>query len=189
MVSPIEMLRRPSSTDSDGKFLFKDLAPGRYRVIASANGYVRHEYGQRIMNASGSPIDLAAGQTVKDAVLTNDADGLSCAARISIISASLRSALPSRSSESRTVLRDETFQPVAGPAQTTEENIGLYGLTPGAYYLVAGMASGPMRPPIQEAGQNQITAGRTRSLSIRACRMQLRRHRLRSGAEASPCMT
>src|SRR5688572_25336563 len=146
----------PIITDSDGKFLFKDLAPGRYRVIAAANGYVRHEYGQRVMNASGTPIDLGAGQTVKDAVLRMTPAGV---LRGRILDNFGQPALGAPVQIVRISYgpQGRTFQPVAGANADDRGEYRLYGLTPGAYYLVAGMASGPMRPPIQEAGQNQIT--------------------------------
>src|SRR5882724_3650133 len=33
--------------DSQGKFVFKDLVPGAYRIKVGANGYARQEYGQK----------------------------------------------------------------------------------------------------------------------------------------------
>src|SRR5215510_988762 len=35
----------PVTTDASGKFSFKDLEPGTYRLFASKNGFVRFEYG------------------------------------------------------------------------------------------------------------------------------------------------
>src|SRR5882672_10265523 len=36
-------------TESDGKFSFKDLNPGQYRLTVRANGYANQEYGQRVV--------------------------------------------------------------------------------------------------------------------------------------------
>src|SRR5262245_44723804 len=44
----------PINTDSEGKFAFKNLAGGTYRVLAVANGFVRQEYGQRTLNGQGT---------------------------------------------------------------------------------------------------------------------------------------
>jgi hypothetical protein len=52
----------PLTTGADGKFSFKDLVPGNYRVAATANGFVRQEYGQRAVNGQGRPLFVTAGQ-------------------------------------------------------------------------------------------------------------------------------
>ncbi len=45
-------------TDSQGRFEFKDLPAGRYRLNASKAGYVSLEYGQRRPMQGGTPIEL-----------------------------------------------------------------------------------------------------------------------------------
>jgi len=52
------------STGSDGKFSFKDVRPATYRLLVTANGFVRQEYGQRGLNGSGRLLFVAAGQSV-----------------------------------------------------------------------------------------------------------------------------
>ena len=52
-------------TDADGKFQFKNVEPGRYRVYAVRNGYVRQEYGQRSSTRPGTVLTLAPGQQVR----------------------------------------------------------------------------------------------------------------------------
>src|SRR3990170_1884265 len=42
-----------TSTDSGGRFLFPNVAPGSYRVIATRPGYVTTEYGQPRPGAPG----------------------------------------------------------------------------------------------------------------------------------------
>src|SRR5678815_3594421 len=56
----------PVITDASGKFSFKDLEPGTYRLAAIKNGFVRQEYGARTTGGSGAPINLPAGQSMKD---------------------------------------------------------------------------------------------------------------------------
>jgi len=53
-------------TGSDGKFAFPSVAPGSYRLIANAPGYVSTEYGQKRMNGAGLPFEVAAGQQVSN---------------------------------------------------------------------------------------------------------------------------
>src|SRR6185503_16176706 len=52
-------------TDRDGKFVFKDLNPGSYRITAARNGYVKQEYGQRILGGQGTVVNLVPGQVLK----------------------------------------------------------------------------------------------------------------------------
>ena len=55
-------------TDDDGRFAFLDLEPGAYLLRGSKTGYVDVTYGQRSANAgrAGTPIQVAAGQQIKD---------------------------------------------------------------------------------------------------------------------------
>src|SRR4030095_3411578 len=55
------------TADEGGKFAFRDLAPGQYRITVTRDGYVAGEYGQRSPGSSGVPISLRAQQQVKDA--------------------------------------------------------------------------------------------------------------------------
>ena len=55
------------TADDSGKFVFRNLAAGQYRLSATRDGYVAAEYGQRGPGGSGVPITLAAQQQMKDA--------------------------------------------------------------------------------------------------------------------------
>src|SRR5438874_166418 len=52
--------------DSDGKFAFRNLAAGQYRINASRDGFVSADYGQRGPNGSGVSITLNAQQHLTD---------------------------------------------------------------------------------------------------------------------------
>jgi Carboxypeptidase regulatory-like domain len=52
--------------DGDGKFAFRNLPAGQYRLSAAKDGYVSAEYGQRGPNGSGTPITLTAQQHATD---------------------------------------------------------------------------------------------------------------------------
>jgi hypothetical protein len=60
-------------SDAGGKFVFSDLAPGRYRLLLTEDGFIRQEYGQRSLGGAGLPINVAAGQSVKNIVFRLDA--------------------------------------------------------------------------------------------------------------------
>lgn len=54
------------ATDEQGKFQFKDVDAGAYRVIAARNGFARQEYGQRSLNRPGTVLNIRAGQQIND---------------------------------------------------------------------------------------------------------------------------
>jgi beta-lactamase regulating signal transducer with metallopeptidase domain len=56
--------------DENGRFEFPKIAAGAYQLLATSDGYVRGIYGQRIPNGPGTPITLAAGQSLKPLNLT-----------------------------------------------------------------------------------------------------------------------
>src|SRR5262245_24625354 len=59
------------TTDSEGKFVFKDVPSGTYRLSASRNGFARQEFGSRRIDQTGtrSILNVVAGQPVKDMVV------------------------------------------------------------------------------------------------------------------------
>lgn len=60
---------RTTLTDEQGRFELKDLAGGRYTVVASKGGFVTLQYGQRRPGEPGTPVDLPAGQAVEKLVI------------------------------------------------------------------------------------------------------------------------
>ena len=55
-------------TDASGRFVIKDVEPGRYHLNATRNGYVRQPYGQEGSQGAGSTLALAPGQRLSDVV-------------------------------------------------------------------------------------------------------------------------
>ncbi|HEX9843527.1 MAG TPA: carboxypeptidase-like regulatory domain-containing protein, partial [bacterium] len=53
-------------TDPDGRFSFLGINPGRYRLVAVRNGYLRQEFGQQAAGRGGTPLELSAGQRRND---------------------------------------------------------------------------------------------------------------------------
>jgi beta-lactamase regulating signal transducer with metallopeptidase domain len=64
----LQMLPGPPTliqTGADGKFIFRNLPAGNYRLVAlRAEGFVVAEHGQQSPNGRGRPVPVAEGQTV-----------------------------------------------------------------------------------------------------------------------------
>jgi protocatechuate 3,4-dioxygenase beta subunit len=60
---PREDFHHTAKSDANGRFLFEDVAPGSYRLIATyEGGYVPAEYGQRSLTEQGTAFEITAGQ-------------------------------------------------------------------------------------------------------------------------------
>jgi protocatechuate 3,4-dioxygenase beta subunit len=55
-----------ATTDEQGRFQFRDVDEGAYRLTAARNGFVLQENGQRSLSRQGTVLDLRAGQQVTD---------------------------------------------------------------------------------------------------------------------------
>jgi len=60
---------RTTLTDEQGRFELKELTGGRYTITASKGGFVALQYGQQRPSEPGTPVDLAAGQTLEKLVV------------------------------------------------------------------------------------------------------------------------
>ncbi len=58
-----------TSTAESGRFVIPNVQPGRYRLSAERNGYLRMNYGQRRPNQAGTVLTLEPGQRVRDLII------------------------------------------------------------------------------------------------------------------------
>jgi hypothetical protein len=56
-------------TDSQGRFVFRNLAPGSYGLTASRPGYNEGAYGRRRPDGGAQPLDLREGQRATDVTI------------------------------------------------------------------------------------------------------------------------
>jgi protocatechuate 3,4-dioxygenase beta subunit len=133
---------RSVSTDADGRWEIKELPAGRFAVSVQKGGYVPLSYGQRRPFEQGRPVDLADGQRVdkldvalpKGSVLAGrivDEFGEPVAgARVSAM-------------RHRFMAGQRRLMTVSSPGATdTTDDLGqyrLHGLSPGDYYVSAGI--------------------------------------------------
>ncbi|HET9219418.1 MAG TPA: carboxypeptidase-like regulatory domain-containing protein [Terriglobia bacterium] len=134
----------PSNTDAEGKFAFKNLAAGTYRVMAVANGFVRQEYGQRSQNGQGTPIVLAANQNMKEIALRLTPAG-TVSGRILDENGQPALGIPVQLLRQTYNVTGRTYQAVGTTAADDRGQYRLFGVPPGRYYLNIGNPPGPIR--------------------------------------------
>lgn len=123
-------------TDSQGRFTFKDLDSGAYRVSAGANGYSKQEYGQRTSGAQGTPVNLKSGQIVSVGVSLLPAGAVSGRIRDNrgqpAVGVQVQVLKPTYS-----IVGQRTFQS-AGSSRTDDRGeYRLFWITPGRYFVMA----------------------------------------------------
>ncbi len=64
------------TTDNGGKFVFDDVAPGRYTLSADKPGFVTTRYGARSNTSPGTPLVLTAGMEMKDVAIKMTPQGV-----------------------------------------------------------------------------------------------------------------
>src|SRR6185503_1758214 len=56
---------RTGVADANGRFAFRDLNAGNYRVFTERQGYLRGEHGRRAASGNGTPVWLVEGQVTR----------------------------------------------------------------------------------------------------------------------------
>ena len=143
VVAPDARESRVATTDAQGRFEIKELPAGRYTMTASKGGFVALQYGQRRPSESGTPIELADGQTI---------DKLSIALpRGSVLGGRITDEFGEPvANASVTAFRyayaggARRMTPAGQNARDTTDDLGhyrLFGLPPGDYYVSATLRS------------------------------------------------
>jgi hypothetical protein len=139
--------------NAEGRYELKNLAAGRYRVTARAEGYVALQFGQRQTSEPGLPIDLKDGATFEkaDFVLPK------LSAVEGVVVDEFGDPAPDVEVQVAQVMfaaGARRLMPVSTPRTTraTDDRgrFRIYGLPPGEYYLLT--LSGPFNAQETRAG-------------------------------------
>jgi hypothetical protein len=144
-----------AASGEEGRFTFENVAPGSYRVLVAANGYVRQQYGQRVFPGAGSPIRMDAGQAIQSIVVEMSPAAI-VTGRILDNDRRPTAAVPVRLMR---FLYDESGARslrVYGTAQTDDRgDYRISFVTPGRYYVHAGTAQSALFSGEQRLGPNE----------------------------------
>lgn len=125
-----------TSTDRDGKFSFTSLPADRYNVGASRAPYLGAVVGARRPARPGTPIVLAAGQKVTDAVIRLPPGAAVSGTVVDELGQPLRGSV---TVQQRKLQNGERVLVSVGGGEQTDERgrYRIYGLPPGEYVVVA----------------------------------------------------
>ena len=129
-----------TTTDEQGKFQFKEVDEGPYRLAAARNGFARQEYGQRSFNRPGTVLNVRAAQQVTDVSFR-----LTPAGTISgRVMDSSGEPLPGVTVQALRSTYDATGKRALQPAASARTNdLGeyrIYWINPGRYFVSANAA-------------------------------------------------
>jgi protocatechuate 3,4-dioxygenase beta subunit len=125
-----------TTTDESGRFALKEVVPGRYRLSADRNGYLRQEYGQRGPNRPGTILNLEPGQHLKDVTMR--------LSPFSVIAGRVVDEAGEAAANVRVQALRESHErgrrrlvPAGGATTNDLGEYRIFGLAPGRYYLNA----------------------------------------------------
>jgi protocatechuate 3,4-dioxygenase beta subunit len=162
-------VRYPAITASDGRFVFRNVLPGRYSLTAIRTGYVRSQYGQRGPNSNASTILVISGQRVMDIRMWMVQSGV-ISGRLTDVEGE---PVPDAQVHAWKISYRDGFRtliPVDSQASNDLGEYRLFGLPPGQYYVTAqpesrsfirSPAYAGLGPPIPGAVVTSFSAGQS----------------------------
>src|SRR5215471_16332882 len=130
-----------AATGADGRFEFRNLAPGRYSLTVSRNGYLDSAYGQRGSNGTGSSLSVESGQTLKEIRLTMVATG-AISGRVSDSRGEPVANVPVQALKYSYQAGQRTLSVVKTESTNDRGEYRLFWLPPGTYFVSASTGAG-----------------------------------------------
>jgi hypothetical protein len=148
---------RTTRADAGGRFTFRNVPAGAFRVHAERQGYLRGEAGSRTAGIPGTPVTVIQGQTVPTVVITLTPTGV-IAGRVVDGDGPVRGALVRAL---RVAYRDGERQTEMAAAATADDRgeYRLFSLAPGTYLVDAA------RPPRARIEGNEYVVPQIASIA------------------------
>ena len=134
-------------TESSGRFVFSGLRPGRYRLRVTKDGFVRQEYPRSAMGAPGLPIDLAAGQQIRDVVFRLDTAPTISGVIRNQLNAVVAGVLVQAMRRGFNTRGNRILTLVSSTRTDDRGQYRLYWLDPGEYLIALAPEAAPNQPP------------------------------------------
>lgn len=147
-----------ATTDAQGRFEIKELLGGRYNVSAQKAGYVNTSYGQRRPEQPGTPLEILEGQIVDKLTLSLPRGGVITGKVVDEFGDPIAGAQVS-ALRFRYVNSTRRLTPSGGGQTDDLGNFRIFGLSPGDYYVSAGLRS-------QSMGMNMGISGGNMSSNV-----------------------
>jgi Carboxypeptidase regulatory-like domain len=148
---------QPVTTDSEGKFAFRNLNPGSYRILASANGYASRSYGQQNPNGPATPVSVTADQPLRDAAIQLLPVG-TISGEVLDEHGSPATGAPVQVLRVVAGTSPPRYQPVGSGIVDDRGIYRVYSIMPGRYYLSVGSEVAP--PPRPSGGPSSSASAR-----------------------------
>jgi protocatechuate 3,4-dioxygenase beta subunit len=124
------------TTDNAGKFLFDDIAPGRYTLSAEKPGFVTTRYGARSNTSIGTQLNLTAGMEMKDLSIKMTPQGV-IAGKVVDQDGDPVMSVQVQAMRSTYIGGRKQLQPTGGTQTNDLGEYRLINLPPGRYYISA----------------------------------------------------
>jgi protocatechuate 3,4-dioxygenase beta subunit len=123
-------------TDTQGRFAIREIVPGIYRLTISRSGYVQTEYGSRGQGGAGTPLTLAARQSLASLEVRLRRHGV-IAGRVVDDTGEPVERTQVSAMRYRYVNGERQMVTVGSDSTDDQGNYRIFGLEPGRYYVRA----------------------------------------------------
>jgi len=121
-------------TDAEGKFEFRKITPGPYRLTVSRSGYLDSAYGQRGPTGAGVVLVMESGQSRKNIRLAMIASG-AVSGRVHDSNGEPAANVPVLALQYSSMDGQKTLTTIRTDTTDDRGEYRLFGLPPGSYYI------------------------------------------------------
>ncbi|HEX5475330.1 MAG TPA: carboxypeptidase-like regulatory domain-containing protein [Vicinamibacterales bacterium] len=130
-------------TDAEGRYEFRDLPVGRFRLLVAKPGFVPTQYGQRHPLESGRPIELSDGEALDNVNIVLPRGGVLTGRIVDEFGDPLEG-VEVMAQRRRFINGAPRLAPAGRGVSNDLGDFRIYGLAPGQYYVSASLRSPQM---------------------------------------------